>query len=95
MSLYSAENLYVEPFVYVSVVEDIDKARHDDEDGPPAFEVDVDQVEEFQGPDDAEGQKGDAADDFACAIHCVLFCCIKVSRRYQNAKIRIFMEWGK
>ena len=53
----------------VAVVEDIDEAGDDDEDGPPAFKVDVDQVEEFQGPDDAEGQKGDAADDFACAIH--------------------------
>ena len=53
----------------VAVVEDIDEAGDDDEDGPPAFEADVDQVEEFEGPDDAEGQKGDAADDFASVIH--------------------------
>lgn len=57
----------------VLVVEDVDKARHNDEECPPSFEVDVNQVKEFQGPHDAEGQKGDAADDFACTVHCYCF----------------------
>ena len=56
----------------VSVVEDVDEAGHDDEERPPAFEADADDVEEFQGPHDAEGQKGDASDDFACSFHCLL-----------------------
>ena len=66
----------------VTVAEDVDETRNDDEQRPPAFEADADDVEEFQGPDDAEGQKGDAADDFAGAFHCVILCCIKISRRF-------------
>lgn len=61
----------------VAVAEDIDEAGYDDKECPPAFEADADDVEEFQGPHDTEGQKGDAADDFACAFHCVIICCIK------------------
>ena len=53
----------------ILVAEDVDEAGDDDEERPPAFEADVDDVEELQGPDDAEGQEGDAADDFACAFH--------------------------
>ena len=64
----------------VAVAEDVDEAGHDDEERPPAFEADVDDVEEFEGPDDAEGQEGDAADDFAGAFHCVgeLFLMVSV-----------------
>ena len=54
---------------FFTVVEDVDEAGDDDEKRPPAFEADVDDVEEFEGPEDAEGQKGDAADDFAGAFH--------------------------
>lgn len=57
----------------VLVVEDIDEARHDDEECPPAVEFDADQSEEFQGPYDAEGQEGDATDGFASAIHYSIF----------------------
>ena len=53
----------------VTVAEDIDEAGHDDEERPPAFKADADDVEELQGPDDAEGHKGDAPDDFAGASH--------------------------
>ena len=53
----------------VAVVEDIDKARHDDEEGPPSFEAYANQSKEFQGPHDSEGYEGNAADDFTCAIH--------------------------
>ena len=63
----------------VAVAEDVDETGDDDEEGPPAFEADADDVEELEGPHNAEGQKGDAADDFAGAFHgfclnaCVLF----------------------
>ncbi len=53
----------------VAVAEDIDETRNDDKECPPAFEADVDDVEEFEGPHDAEGHEGDAADDFAGAFH--------------------------
>lgn len=56
---------------FFTVVEDVDEAGDDDEKRPPAFEADADDVEEFEGPEDAEGKKGDATDDFACAFHCV------------------------
>ena len=55
----------------ILVVEDVDEAGDDDEKRPPAFEADADDVEKFEGPYDAEGHKGDAPDDFACAFHCV------------------------
>ena len=64
----------------VAVAEDVDEAGDDDEEGPPAFEADADDVEELQGPYDAEGHEGNAADDFACAFHFIddllfkLFC---------------------
>ena len=66
----------------VAVAEDIDEAGDDDEERPPAVEADADDAEEFHGPHDAEGQEGDAADNFACAFHCVILCCIKISRRF-------------
>lgn len=53
----------------VAVAEDIDEAGHDDEERPPAFEADAYDVEELQGPHDAEGHEGDTADDFAGAFH--------------------------
>lgn len=53
----------------MAVAENIDEAGYDDKERPPAFEADADDVEEFQGPDDAESQQGDAADDFACTFH--------------------------
>ncbi len=56
---------------FVAVAEYIDEAGDDDEERPPAFEADADDVEELQGPEDAEGYEGDAADDFAGAFHCV------------------------
>ena len=65
---------------FVTVAEDVDETWNDDEKCPPAFEADADDVEELEGPDDAEGQKGDAADDFAGAFHCVILCCIKLIR---------------
>ena len=57
----------------VLVAKDVDEAGNDDEQRPPPFEIDVDYVEEFQGPDDAEGHKGDAADDFASVFHSAHF----------------------
>ena len=55
----------------VTVVEDVDETGNDDEQRPPTLKADTDDVEEFQGPDDAEGQKGDATDNFAYTIHFV------------------------
>ena len=58
---------------FALVVEDVDETGHNDEERPPAFEVDMNNIQEFQSPDDSEGQKGDAADDFACLFHDVMF----------------------
>ena len=66
----------------VAVAENIDEAGHDDEERPPSLEADADDVKELQGPHDAEGHEGDAPDDFAGAFHCVIICCIKISRLY-------------
>ena len=55
----------------MTVVEDVDETGNDDEQRPPTLKADADDVEEFQGPDDAEGQKGDATDNFAYTIHFV------------------------
>lgn len=57
----------------VAVVEDIDETGNDDEKSPPAFEADADDVEELEGPHDAECNEGDAANDFACAFHSFSF----------------------
>lgn len=57
----------------VAVVEDVDETGNDDEKSPPAFEADADNVEELEGPHDAKGQEGDAANDFACAFHSFSF----------------------
>lgn len=57
----------------VAVVEDIDETGNDDEKSPPAFEADADNVEELEGPHDAEGNEGNAANDFACAFHSFSF----------------------
>jgi len=57
----------------VLVVEDVDEARHDDEDCPPALKADMNNIQELQGPHDAEGQEGDAADGFAGTVHLMLF----------------------
>lgn len=57
----------------VAVVEDVDETGNDDEKSPPAFEADADDVEELEGPHDAKGNEGDAANDFACAFHSFSF----------------------
>ena len=57
----------------VAVVEDVDETGNDDEKSPPAFEADADDVEELEGPHDAEGNEGNAANDFAGAFHSFSF----------------------
>lgn len=54
-----------------AVVEDVDETGNDDEKSPPAFETDADDVDEFEGPHDAEGHESYAANDFAGTFHCV------------------------
>lgn len=53
----------------VLVVEDVDEARHDDKERPPAFKADMNNIHELQGPHNAEGQKGDTANDFTRLFH--------------------------
>ena len=55
----------------VAVVEDVDETGNDDEKSPPAFETDADDVEEFEGPHDAECHENNTSDDFAGTFHCV------------------------
>lgn len=57
----------------VAVVEDVDETGNDDEKSPPAFEADADDVEELEGPHDAECNEGNAANDFAGAFHSFSF----------------------